>query len=166
MERGSAIAGRDELVGTGAHLSVVELRAWTRFLDSSRMLEEVLADHLVADHAMSHSEYEILVRLDGDGGHMRMSVLAARVVASPSRLSYTIDQLQQRGWVERRPAADDGRGVEAWLTGPGRRALADAAPEHAELIRRYLLSRMSPAELRTVGDALDRVVDGLLRRRS
>ena len=114
MERRSAIeenAGDlyPDIVGTGAHLTTAELRAWTRFLDASRLIEDVLAAHVSREHDMNHGEYEVLVRLDGARGRMRMAQLASQVVATPSKLTYTVDRLEDRGWVRRRPLASDGR---------------------------------------------------------
>ena len=104
MERGSAIeddAGDlyADIVGTGAHLTTAELRAWTRFLDASRLIEDILASHVSREHDMNHGEYEVLVRLDGAKGRMRMAQLASQVIAAPSRLTYTVDRLEARGWV-------------------------------------------------------------------
>lgn len=145
------------LVGTGAHMTEVELRAWTRFNDSARLLEEVLSRHLSREHGMSHSEYEVLVRLDGAKGRMRMSTLAEQVVWSASRLTHAIDRLEGRGWVTREAVADDRRGFWACLTEAGNTALAEAAPKHADLIKHYLLSQLDPDQLEAFGDAMDRI---------
>ena len=166
MERHSAIeddAGDlyPEIVGTGAHLTVAELRAWTRFLDASRLIEDVLAAHVSRDHDMNHGEYEVLVRLDGARGRMRMTELASQVVAAPSRLTYTVDRLEDRGWVRRRSLASDGRVVVAELTPSGRNALAEAAPVHAELIRRHLLSHLDDSETNTLAAQMARVIESV-----
>ncbi|MEL7158229.1 MAG: MarR family transcriptional regulator [Actinomycetota bacterium] len=146
-----------DLVGTGRHLSKHELRAWTRFLDAGRLLEEVLARHVSQDHDMPHSEYEVLVRLDGAGGSMRMTVLAAQVVSSNQKLTHTANRLERRGWIARRPVADDGRGLEATLLPAGRAALAAAAVEHAALIKRFLLDMLTEEEQIQLGDTMDRI---------
>lgn len=146
-----------ELVGTGRHLTKQELRAWTRFLDAGRLLEEVLARHVSQDHGMPHSEYEVLVRLDGAGGSMRMSVLAAQVVSSAQKLTHTANRLEKRGWIARRQVSDDGRGLEATLLAPGRSALAAASGEHAELIRQFLLDQLTDDEQIQLGDVMDRI---------
>ena len=166
MERRSAIdddAGdlSPDIVGTGAHLSTAELRAWTRFLDAGRLIEDVLATHVRREHDMNHAEYEVLVRLDGAKGRMRMTRLASQVVATPSRLTYTVDRLELRGWVQRRSLASDGRVVVAELTPEGRAALADAAVVHAELIRRHLLSHLDPAETDALAAAMGRVIESV-----
>lgn len=147
---------RNDLRGTGRHLSDAELFAWTRFLDASRLIERILARHLVDHHDMLHSDYEVLVRLDGAGGSMRLHTLADQVVSSRSKLTHTLDRLCEREWIERRPVADDGRGLDAVLTSQGSSALAAASEGHAALIRRHLLDQWRDSEIVVIGSAMDR----------
>lgn len=136
----------EDLAGTGRHLTKQELKAWTTFLDAGRLLEEILAHHVSHDHNMTHSDYEVLVRLDGAGGRMRMAELAEQVVSSAQKLTHTANRLERRGWIARQPVVEDGRGLAAVLLPPGRDALAAAAGEHAQLIRQFLLDRLGDAE--------------------
>ncbi len=147
----------DDLAGTGRHLSPDELRAWTRFLDAGRLLEEILAQHVAHDHGMTHSDYEVLVRLDGSGGEMRMTTLAEQVVSSAQKLTHTANRLEQRGWIARVPIADDGRGLVATLLPAGREALAAASGEHAALIKQFLLDVLTGDERSVIADSMDRV---------
>jgi len=146
-----------QLAGTGRHLSKSELRTWTRFLDAGRLLEEILAQHVAHDHGMAHSDYEVLVRLDGAGGEMRMATLADQVVSSAQKLTHTANRLEERGWIARLPTDGDGRGLMATLLPPGRAALAAASGEHAELIKRFLLDVLTADEQRTIAESMDRV---------
>jgi DNA-binding MarR family transcriptional regulator len=147
----------EELVGTGRHLDSAELRTWTRFLDAGRLLEEILAQHLSQSHHMTHSDYEVLVRLDGNGGRMRMTMLARQVVSSSQRLTHVANRLESRGWIAREPVAEDGRGLDAVLLPAGRDALAAAAGEHADLIRQFLLEDLDEHERQVIADATDRL---------
>lgn len=147
---------RPVLRGTGRHLDEDELFAWTRFLDSARLIERILARHLVDEHDMLHSEYEILVRLDGAGGSMRLHTLADQVVSSKSKLTHTLDRLSERRWIERRPAADDGRGLDAVLTTLGSSMLGAASGGHADLIRAHLLDPWGATDLGVIGAAMER----------
>lgn len=153
--------GNPELRGTGHHLSAEELRAWTRFLDASRLLEDVLARHLLDEQEISHSEYEILVRLDGAGGKMRLATLADQCVSSKSRLSHTLDRCERRELITRESVAEDRRGLNAVLTKKGSKALAQASPKHAELIRRFLLDSMSDEDLPVVADVMERMATSI-----
>ncbi len=155
-----------QLRGTGRHLTDEELFAWTRFLDAGRLVEEMLSRHLADEHAMTHSDYEVLVRLDGNANRMRLTTLAEQCESSKSKLTHTLNRLEERGWIERTPADDDGRGVVALLTSAGSDALADAAVGHAELIKRHLLDHWHPAELVVIADAMNRVSRDLRARRA
>lgn len=146
-----------ELAGTGRHLTKAELRTWTRFLDAGRLLEEILAHHVTRDHGMTHSDYEVLVRLDGAGGRMRMTLLARQVVSSAQKLTHTANRLEERGWIKRERVAEDGRGLSAILTDSGRAILIEASAGHAELIKRFLLDHLSTDEQHVVADSMDRV---------
>ena len=155
--------GNDDLSNTGHHLIGNELRAWTTLLDASRILDTELEADL-AQHGMTHREYEVLVRLDGYGGRMRMSALAAQIEASSPLVSQTVARLEGRGWVEREPAADDGRGVEAVLTSTGSEALRTAAKPHAALLRELLIEPLGD-DLPAVAEALSRAADHLRSHR-
>lgn len=148
---------RQDLSGTGRHLTKAQLRAWTRFLDAGRLLEEILAQHVARDHNMTHSDYEVLVRLDGAGGEMRMTSLANDVVSSAQKLTHTANRLEQRGWITRQPVDGDGRGLMALLTPAGRAALTEAAKGHADLIKQFLLDPLSVEERDTIAETMDRV---------
>ncbi len=152
-------------VGTGQHLDPDELRAWTAFVDATRMLEEVVAKHLVVDHSLTHREYEILVRVDGNGGRMRLSRLAQQVVASPAVITQTVDRLAERGLVERHPAVDDRRGVDAVITPAGREALGLSSGPHSALIKSLLIDRIGSDRLAIVADGLQEVAEHLRAHR-
>ncbi|MEM7094745.1 MAG: MarR family transcriptional regulator [Actinomycetota bacterium] len=154
-----------ELAGTGRHLSTTELRLWTSFLDAGRIIETELSRQLVEEFDMTHREYEVLVRVDGAGGEMRLIELARQIEASRALVSQTVDRLVERGWIERGPAPDDGRGVVARLLADGTDALASAAGPHAELVRELLLDPVG-GDIEVTAEALGRVADQLraLRR--
>lgn len=155
-----------ELHGTGRHLNTIELRLWTALVDASRILDTELERQLTSNHDMTHREYEILVRIDGDGGRMRMSTLAKKIEASGPLVSQTIARLEHRGWLERIPAADDARGVDAVLLPAGVNALTQAAKPHAELIRALLHNQIPASALAATADAMHGVADHLRQHRA
>ena len=149
------------LKGTGRHLTQLELKAWTGFLDASRMLEERLSAQLHDDHEMSHREYEVLVRLDGGSGRLRMSQLAGQMVASQPLISQTINRLEKREWVRREASTSDKRGIDAIITAAGCDALAAASKPHADLIKFLMLGMMNEADLAPFTRAVGAVADHL-----
>ncbi len=155
-----------DYVGTGKHLTSTELRLWTSFLDTSRILETELEHQLSTHFGMTHREYEVLVRVDGASGQMRMSELARQIESSPALITQTVSRLVERGWMERQPSASDRRGVEAALTDLGRDHLAKAAGPHAELVRRLLLDPIDSAKVATIANSLGSVADHLRAHRA
>ncbi len=154
LSDGGFVRGDQGLMGTGRHLTAVQLGVWTRFLDSSRLLEEKIARHLADEHLISHREYEILVRLDGNDGGMRMSLLAEQIVASAPLVTQTVDRLVKRGFVVRQRPGDDSRGSMAVLTEAGSAKLLHVSGEHALLIERFLLDAMDSQTAVMIGDVL------------
>jgi DNA-binding MarR family transcriptional regulator len=155
-----------ELDGTGRYLTKSELWTWTRFLDAGRLIEELLAQHVSREHDMTHSDYEVLVRLDGAGGRMRMAVLAQQVVSSAQKLTHTANRLERRGWIAREPVSDDARGLEAVLLPAGRASLAAASGPHAALIKQFLLDLLSEDEQEVIAEAMNRVSQHLRLHRA
>lgn len=112
-----------------------------------------LEAQLQADSGMPHAYYELLVRLsEAPERRLRMSALAQAAGSSRSRLSHAVGQLEQRGWVRRESCPSDRRGQIALLTDEGFAELERAAPGHVEAVRRLLLDRLTPAQVRQLRD--------------
>lgn len=120
-------------------LDAEEQQAWRAYLRGAALALDALDRDLQA-HGVSLSEYEILALVsESEGGRERMSVLADAVVQSRSRLTHTAARLERRGWVQRRQAPHDRRGVELCLTAAGLDVVTALAPMHVEGVRRILL---------------------------
>ena len=139
-------------------LDELEMRAWRSLLRAhSRLVARLDAD-LQASQGMSASDYGVLVQLsEEEGGRMRMSELADRLLLSPSGLTRRLDGLVSAGLVERRRCPTDRRGAYAVLTAAGWERLEGAAPDHVEQVRRYFVDRLSREQLAALADALDEV---------
>ncbi|GAB3684886.1 MarR family winged helix-turn-helix transcriptional regulator [Angustibacter aerolatus] len=138
-----------------------EQQAWRSYLRAVRLLDEELRRGLER-HGLSHTEYEILVRLsESPGRTLRMSDLASSVVSSRSRLTHTAARLESEGLVRRRACAGDRRGVNCELTEKGFEVLDAAAHSHVEDVRSLLLDAMPRAEFLQLGASLRRVADGI-----
>jgi DNA-binding MarR family transcriptional regulator len=113
---------------------------------------------LQASQGMPVSDYGVLVQLsEADGGRMRMSELADRLLLSPSGLTRRLDGLVHAGLVDRARCPTDRRGAFAVLTEAGRARLETAAPDHVEQVRRHFVDRLSRQQLESLVDALDQV---------
>lgn len=143
-------------------LSGEELLAWRTFFQGAALLNDTL-DRDLQVHGVSLSEYDILVCLsEADGLRLRMSALAQRVVQSRSRLTHTAARLERRGWVQRRPAPGDRRGVELFLTEAGYVATQALTPIHMAGVRRHLLDHITIEQLRLMAEAMTAVRSAIL----
>jgi DNA-binding MarR family transcriptional regulator len=135
-----------------------EQLAWRTFLAACHTLFTAVDGQLVRDSDIPHGYYEILVRLsDTPGRALRMTQLAEASTSSKSRLSHAVARLEERGWVKRLDCATDRRGQIAQLTDEGFAALAAAAPGHVDQVRRSLIDRLTPEQvkqLREISDAI------------
>ncbi|MGY1744057.1 MarR family winged helix-turn-helix transcriptional regulator [Blastococcus sp. SYSU D00695] len=148
----------DPTPGGTRWLDAEEQKAWRAYLYSTQLLTDRLDRDLTSATGISHAYYEILVALSETPGRaLRMSELADRCLSSRSRLSHAVSRLEERGWVQRRVCAEDGRGQLAVLTDEGFAALEAAAHVHVESVRTHLFDQLSPAQvaaMRDVGETL------------
>jgi DNA-binding MarR family transcriptional regulator len=150
----------DRQVAKPRWLGPDEQRAWRAYLESTKMIFDVLDRQLQRDADMPHAYWEILVRLgEAEGNTMRMSELADATRSSRSRLSHAIARLEERGWVVRENCTTDRRGQMAVLTDAGRAALVAAAPGHVEMVRKLIVDRLSPSDLDKLGQISQQLLD-------
>lgn len=134
-------------------LSPDEQRTWRSYIEANRLLNDALDRQLQRDAGMPHAYYEILVRLSDVPGHrLRMSELAHSSLSSRSRLSHAVSRLEERGWVRRESCPTDGRGALAVLTDEGFAVLEAAAPAHVAEVRERLIDRLTPEQVRQLGE--------------
>ena len=139
-------------------LSEQEMKAWTGFLAATALVERRIDHQLREDAGLSHTQYEILVRLSAaPEGSLRMTELAGALLNSKSGLTYQMTQLEKAGLTERRSCPTDVRGVFAVLTDAGRAKLEQAAPGHVAVVREALIDVLTPEQLAVLGDGLGEV---------
>jgi DNA-binding MarR family transcriptional regulator len=144
-------------------LSADEARVWRLYFESSLRLEARLNRELRQSTGLTLVDYNVLLALtEARHGCLRMGELAAALVTSPSRLTYQVASMEQRGLVRRDRASDDGRGQTASLTAEGRRAFRAARAEHRRSVRRLFLDHLAPSDL----TCLEHVFAGLHARLS
>ena len=91
-------------------------------------------------------------------GPLVQTDLARHLGLTKSTVSRLVDQLAKRGWVQRRPGADDARRRLVELTGQGATVAADVAGRRSARLAR-LLERIPEAERPAVLAALDALVE-------
>src|SRR3954451_19024033 len=130
--------------------------AWFGLLHTYAALVRKVDTELAAEHRLSLSAFELLVRLSSapDDGSLSVTELARQVVISPSRVSRVVDELGRGGYVERRAGSADPPGpllASGPPTGAGRELPADPWSTSDDAIRRHFLEPLADAEVAQLG---------------
>jgi DNA-binding MarR family transcriptional regulator len=137
-------------------------RTWRAWLAVAELLPRVLDAQLQRDAGISHAAYVVLAMLsESPQRSRRMSDLARRANQSQSRLSHTVARLEERGWVRRERATEDGRGNVAVLTDAGWDVVRALAPGHVDAVREAMFEPLDPEQTRVFGEALAAIIDRL-----
>jgi len=135
-------------------LTAEELHDWFSLSALAERLPAVLDAQLQREAGLSMFEYVVLAHLsESPDRARRMSQLAMLANGSLSRLSHGVARLEARGWVERRPCADDGRATEAVLTEAGWEKVVATAPVHVREVRRLVLDPLTAQQRAALGVA-------------
>jgi DNA-binding MarR family transcriptional regulator len=136
-----------------------EQQAWRALASALVRLPAALDAQLHRDAGISHFEYQVLALLsEASGRTLRMSVLATLAEGSLPRLSQVVARLEQRGWVRRTPDPADGRYTLATLTGQGQAKVTQAAPGHAQEVRRLVLDPLTKTQSRQLREISRRIL--------
>jgi DNA-binding MarR family transcriptional regulator len=143
-------------------LDEAEMQAWLRLLRVVMLLPGALDRQLRQDAGLTHASYMVLACLSGAPDRsMRMSELARVTATSQSRLSHAVAALEQRGWVQRRPCPQDGRGLLATLTDAGAQVLVETAPGHVAKVRSLVFDPLTADEVAQLSAVAGRLVERL-----
>ncbi|MBP8532705.1 MarR family winged helix-turn-helix transcriptional regulator [Streptomyces sp. MK37H] len=143
-------------------LTPEEQQAWRSFLRLHDRLRGRLSRLLQTESNVSAADFGVLVELtDAPDGRRRILDLARALEWEKSRMSHHIARMVKRGLVVRDECAEDGRGAFVVITDAGRAMIEAAAPRHVEAVRDLFLDHITPAELRTLAQVSERVVEKL-----
>jgi len=120
-----------------------------------------LNTQLTADHGLTISDYEVLLRLArAPDRRLRRVDLAEQVLLTASGITRLLDGLERSGYVERGSCDSDRRVVYAVLTDNGLDKLREASASHVAQIEEYFRSRYEEAELAELNALLGRIETG------
>lgn len=98
---------------------------------------------------ISFNEYDVLFNLSRQEGRgLRIRDLSKQLLLTQPSISRMVDRLVLKGLVNKRAAADDGRGTFVSLTDDGYALYRRVATVHARSIERHLAGALSPEELK------------------
>jgi DNA-binding MarR family transcriptional regulator len=136
-----------------------ERAAWLGLIRLVTRLPSVLDAQLQHDAELSFFEYSVLAMLSEQPARvLRMSHLAAVTSASLSRLSHVARRLESRGLMRRALDPTDGRCTNAILTDDGLALVMRTAPAHVAEVRALVIDAVSPAQLRQLRRASERIL--------
>ena len=116
---------------------------------------------LTADHGLTISDYEVLLRLSrAPEQRMRRVDLAGQVLLTASGITRLLDGLERHGYVARAACDSDRRVVYAVLTDDGSEKLQTASETHVAQIEDFFASRYDADELAELNALLSRVEPG------
>jgi DNA-binding MarR family transcriptional regulator len=139
-----------------------EMAAWRGFMTMRFKLMSHLARELQRQTGLSEADYDVLVALsEAPEQRYRLGELGERLDWEKSRLSKQISRMSTRGLVTRDDCVTDSRGAFAVLTKAGRKAIEAAAPVHVDLVRKWFVDALTPAQLKAMAAIGTAVVDRL-----
>ncbi|HEV8560178.1 MAG TPA: MarR family transcriptional regulator [Actinophytocola sp.] len=135
---------------------------WRSLVELLLRLPRILDEYFDREAKVSMSDYSVLVALsEAPAGELRMGELAETTALSRSRTTRVVDDLIRRSLVTRRKCEQDGRGALAALTPQGLAVLTAAYPGHLARVRSLVLDHITRSEMRTMTQALSRVLTAL-----
>lgn len=135
-----------------------EMEAFAAFLRAHYQVVRHVDAVLARETRLTLSAFEVLRWVERAGPRgLRMSELADLVLLSRSGITRLVDQLVERGILERVRCPTDQRGWLAMLTDEGRRVLEETAVVHFEEIRKSFTGRLTDDELRALTAILGRI---------
>jgi DNA-binding MarR family transcriptional regulator len=136
------------------------IEAFVRLVRASAAVTRQLSAQLSADHGLSISAYEALLRLArAPDSRMRRVDLANGLLLSAGGVTRMLDGLERDGFVAREECASDRRVSYAVLTEAGRDKLREASKSHTRQIRELLGASYDDDELAQLIALLDRLPD-------
>ncbi|MGE2689796.1 MarR family winged helix-turn-helix transcriptional regulator [Mycolicibacterium pulveris] len=141
------------------------LRSWERFREAASLLYQKIDTALTTKHHLTVPDLRILHRLHTDPhGCVRMGALAETLLLAPSRATWQVRRLEERGLVQRGRRREDKRIVIVGITRKGEEHLLPALRTYSALVRRYYLDPLTREQMIALGDSTRRVSDALKLR--
>jgi DNA-binding MarR family transcriptional regulator len=135
-----------------------EVEAWAGLLRAHASVTRRFNAELVAEHGLTLSAYEVLLRLaHAPDRRMRRVDLSEEVLLTPSGITRLLAGLEENGFVERASCESDARVTYAQLTDDGLAKLREAAKTHVADIRGLFDERFTVEEMETLRDLLQRL---------
>jgi DNA-binding MarR family transcriptional regulator len=139
----------------------IAVESFVSLIRASTHATRHLSAQLTADHGLTISDYEVLLRLArAPERRLRRVDLAEQVLLTASGITRLLDGLERSGYVERASCDTDRRVVYAVLTDDGVQKLREASESHVAQIEEYFSSRYDEEHLAALNELLARIEPG------
>jgi len=127
---------------------------------AARLTPELV--EVYARHGLGEGDFDVLATLRRQGPPYALTPgeLGERTMVTSGAVTKRVDRLAEKGLVQRRRSASDGRSRSIVLTARGRRVIDAAMDEHVANEAR-LLAGLDPDERSALGDLLARLASSL-----
>lgn len=146
-------------------LSSYKASLWTDYVQILSRVNKQLDAELRANAGIKLEDYRIITFLaekvgeDGIPHTARMGEISQFLTCSPSKLTYQIDKLIQRGWIERNDIIYDRRGKGVRLTNLGHDISLKADEARKEQLDKLLFRHLSDDDIKNFSEILNKITD-------
>ncbi|WP_256759278.1 MarR family winged helix-turn-helix transcriptional regulator [Cohnella sp. WQ 127256] len=95
------------------------------------------ADRDIKQHGLNRTEFGVLELLYHKGSQP-LQQIGGKVLMSSGNITYVVDKLEKKHFVQRRACTEDRRLVYAEITDAGKQFIEDTFPQHAQVIHQVL----------------------------
>lgn len=135
----------------GTEREQVALDAFIKLMRASQSVESDLGDHL-QEWDLTSSQFGVVEAIY-HLGPLHQKEIGEKLLKSGGNITVVVNNLEERGLVERQRQEDDRRYVHVHLTDEGRRLMDDLMPQHIQqIVDRF--SALSLEEQRTLAELL------------
>ena len=134
--------------------SKLHLKALVVFLRSSQALQEKLKKDM-EQYGVNPTEFAVLELLYHKG-EQPIQHIGKKILLASSSITYVVDKLENKGFVERKACKTDRRVTYAHITEEGRTFMAKVFPEHEETIKE-IFGDLSEEELKEMIELMKKV---------
>lgn len=127
--------------------SKLHLKALVVFLRSSQTLQEKVKKDM-EQYGVNPTEFAVLELLYHKG-EQPIQHIGKKILLASSSITYVVDKLESKGFVERKACKTDRRVTFAHITEEGKSFMARAFPQHEEAIKK-VFGDFSEEELKTM----------------
>ena len=142
-------------------LSPAEMAAWRSYIETTGDLLRAIEKDLVP-FGLDRGDYQLLAMLSEAPDHrLRMCDLADSLRLTRSGLTRRMEGVLKKKLVARVQSEEDGRVAFAHITPKGMDLLKTAAPEHLKSVRALMIDLLSPAEIKAIASAFNKIAQNL-----